>query len=109
MGNTWENIQPPFFVLEGHLFEKHNFFGGGVEFCWLATPVAEFQLDYSTNQLEQTIANGRDHPLYIRYWRQFHPVVNGILTPEVASKNHEIKTDPYGQLRSNTELHMDIT
>jgi hypothetical protein len=39
----------------------------------------------------------------------FHPVVNGYLTPEVASKNHEIKTDPYGQLRSNTELHMDIT
>jgi hypothetical protein len=67
MGNTWENIQPPFFVLEGHLFEKHNFFCG------------------------------------------FHPVVNGYLTPEVASKNHEIKTDPYGQLRSNTELHMDIT
>ena len=36
-----------FLVLEGHLFEKHHFFLWGVEFCWLATPVAEFQLDYA--------------------------------------------------------------
>lgn len=48
-GKTFNRL---FLVLEGHLFEKHHFFVG-VEFCRLATPVAEFQLDYSTNQLNK--------------------------------------------------------